>query len=152
MFRQIYHVGLTVSDLDRSIDFYRDVLGLTFVGEILMEGAETEAIFHKKGCKARVAYLNGSEESGMPPVELIQFMDESIEHCQMDLFRTGISELCFLTKDANETYEKLVSQGVECLSEPQEFDFSKNGFGRSKAFYLKDPDGIILEAMQPISE
>ena len=95
MFRQIYHVGLTVSDLDRSIDFYRDVLGLTFVGEILMEGAETEAIFHKKGCKARVAYLNGSEESGMPPVELIQFMDESIEHCQMDLFRTGISELCF---------------------------------------------------------
>ena len=95
MFRQIYHVGLTVSDLDRSIDFYRDVLGLTFVGEILMEGAETEAIFHKKGCKARVAYLNGSEESGMPPVELIQFTDDSIEHCPMDLFRTGISELCF---------------------------------------------------------
>ena len=28
MIGQIYHVGLTVSDLDRSVAFYRDVLGL----------------------------------------------------------------------------------------------------------------------------
>ncbi len=61
---QIYHVGLTVSDIDRSIAFYRDVLGLTFRGEILMEGPETEAMFQRKNCRARVAYLNGSKKSG----------------------------------------------------------------------------------------
>lgn len=42
---QTYHVGLTISDIDRSIAFYRDVLGLTFQEEILMEGPETEAMF-----------------------------------------------------------------------------------------------------------
>ena len=39
---RIYHVGLTVSDLDRSIAFYRDILGLEFQSEILMEGEETD--------------------------------------------------------------------------------------------------------------
>ena len=37
MVGRIYHVGLTVSDLDRSIAFYRDILGLEFQGEILMK-------------------------------------------------------------------------------------------------------------------
>ena len=40
MVGRIYHVGLTVSDLERSIAFYRDVLGLEFQGEIFMEGEE----------------------------------------------------------------------------------------------------------------
>ena len=41
MIGKIYHVGLTVSDMDRSVAFYRDVLGLQYQGELLMEGKET---------------------------------------------------------------------------------------------------------------
>lgn len=65
MIGQIYHVGLTVSDLDRSVAFYRDVLGLQYQGELLMEGKETEAMFRRENCKARVAYLNGSDQLHM---------------------------------------------------------------------------------------
>ena len=43
MVGRIYHVGLTVSDLDRSVAFYRDILGLAFQGEIFMEGKEKGA-------------------------------------------------------------------------------------------------------------
>lgn len=53
MVGRIYHVGLTVSDLDRSIAFYRDILGLEFRGEILMEGEETDKMFREENCKAR---------------------------------------------------------------------------------------------------
>ena len=75
MVGRIYHVGLTVSDLDKSIEFYRDILGLKYQGEIMMIGEETDKMFQKKNCKARVAYLNGSENIETPPVELIQFVD-----------------------------------------------------------------------------
>ncbi len=78
MVGRIYHVGLTVSDLDRSIAFYRDILGLEFQGEIFMEGEETDKMFRKENCKARVAYLNGSKVLEAPPVELIQFVDSEI--------------------------------------------------------------------------
>lgn len=52
MVGRIYHVGLTVSDLERSIAFYRDVLGLEFQGEIFMEGEETDKMFRRVNCKA----------------------------------------------------------------------------------------------------
>lgn len=150
MVGRIYHVGLTVSDLDRSVIFYRDILGLEFQGEILMVGEETDQMFHKKNCKARVAYLNGSKNMEAPPVELIQFVDNAVNNVQSDLFTTSISELCFYTDDIDSVYKNLIENNIECLSEPQYFDFTAQGFGKSKAFYFKDPDGIILEMMQPL--
>ena len=78
MVGRIYHVGLTVSDLDRSIAFYRDILGLEFQGEIFMKGEETDKMFRRANCKARVAYLNGSKAIEAPPVELIQFVDNKV--------------------------------------------------------------------------
>lgn len=146
----IYHVGLTVSDIDRSVAFYRDVLGLKYIGEILMEGKETDILFGRKNSMARVVYLNGSDKEGMPPVELIQFTDADVEKNKGDLFSTSISELCLYTDDIDKTYKELLQKGVICLSAPQDFDFSASGFGKSKAFYLRDPDGIIIEIMQPV--
>lgn len=150
MVGRIYHVGLTVSDLDCSIAFYRDILGLEFQGEIFMEGEETDKMFRRANCKARVAYLNGSKAIEAPPVELIQFVDSKIHKEQSDLFTTSISEVCFYTDDIDSVYKTLIENHVECLSEPQHFDFRADGFGESRAFYFRDPDGIILEMMQPL--
>ena len=150
MVGRIYHVGLTVSDLERSIAFYRDVLGLEFQGEIFMEGEETDKMFRRVNCKARVAYLNGSKAVEAPPVELIQFVNNEVKKVPSDLFTTSISEVCFYTDDIDSAYKHLVDNNVECLSEPQCFDFRADGFGESRAFYFRDPDGIILEMMQPL--
>ena len=150
MVGRIYHVGLTVSDLERSIAFYRDVLGLEFQGEIFMEGEETDKMFRRVNCKARVAYLNGSKAVEAPPVELIQFVNNEVKKVPSDLFTTSISEVCFYTDDIDSAYKHLVDNNVECLSESQYFDFRADGFGESRAFYFRDPDGIILEMMQPL--
>ena len=150
MVERIYHVALTVSDLDRSIAFYRDILGLEFQGEIFMAGEETDRLFRMKDTKARVAYLNGSKAIEAPPIELIQFVDNKVKKVKGNLFTTSISEVCFYTDDIDSVYKALIENHVECLSEPQYFDFRADGFGESRAFYFRDPDGIILEMMQPL--
>lgn len=150
MIKNIIHVGVTVSDMDRSINFYRDILGLDFLGEIVMEGEETEALFGRKNARARVAYLKGDKNLSSPPVELIQFTDESSKKDESNLFKTSISEICFKVDDIYEVYEELKSNGVEFLSAPQKFDFTSSGFGKSIAVYFKDPDSIILELMQSV--
>lgn len=150
LLKEVIHIGLTVSDMDRSIDFYQNTLGLSFLGEMLMQGEETDRLFARKNCKVRVAYLNGSNIISAPPIELLQFVSEACEISSSDLHKTCISEICFRVDNIDDVYRQLKEKGVEFLSEPQFFDFSDHGFGKSKAVYFKDCDGIILELIQPI--
>ena len=150
MLQGIVHVGLTVSDMDASIDFYANILGLHYEGTVLMQGEETDLLFHKKDCKVKLAYLNGGNIGSSPPIELIQFIREDGEKIPSSLTKTGISEVCFGVEDIHVAYEALSAKGVEFLSQPQYFDFTQQGFGKSKAVYFKDPDGIILELLQVI--
>ena len=150
MLSEIYHVGLTVSDLAESLHFYRDILGLSYIGSLTMTGPETDRLFGRPGCRAEVAYLAGKDALSSPPVELISFPGQDVRPKKADLFSVSVSEVCFRTSDLWGEYERLKKQGVEFLSEPQPFDFTADGFGKSLAVYLRDPDGIILELMQPL--
>lgn len=148
MIHEIAHVGITVSDIKRSIAFYRDILGLTYVGSITMEGTAADVLFNQEHCVAEIAYLNGSGRLPAPPIELIQFVSGSVKRELPSLHQTSISEICLKVEDIDAIYKELKDKQVEFLSPPQFFDFSLQGFGKSKAVYLKDPDGIILEFME----
>ncbi|MDO5719017.1 MAG: VOC family protein [Tissierellia bacterium] len=150
MIREIIHIGVTVKDIERSIEFYRDILGLKLKGRLLMKGKETDILFGAEDLEVKVAYLNGSDDLKCPPVELLEF-SEKTEISQSHLQKTSISEICFKVDDIDSEYERLKNLGVEFISEPQEFDFIEYGFGKSKAVYFKDPDGVILELIQEIN-
>ncbi len=150
MTREIIHVGITVSNMDRSINFYKNILGLNFKGAMIMEGKETDLLFATHNCKVKIAYLNGSEHIMSAPIELLEFINPKIDIGKSHLMKTSISEVCFRVENIDEAYNNLLDNNIECLSEPQFFDFSAYGFGKSKALYFKDPDGIILEFIQNI--
>ena len=150
MLKEIMHVGLTVSNIDRSIEFYRDVLGLKFQGQMVMEGPETDRLFGRENVRVRVAYLKGNDDIMSPPVELIQFTDSRAEKRAADLHSLSISEICFKVEDIDKVYKKLIDAGVQCISEPQYLDLKDQGYGESMGLYFKDPDGIILELSQPL--
>lgn len=150
MIKEVIHIGLTVSNIEKSIEFYRDILGLNYKGQMLMEGKETDLLFGIKNCKAKVAYLNGSDNIFSPPIELIEFISPAIKKEKRTLFETSISEICFKVDNIEKTYKNLKLKGVEFLSEPQFFDSTKYNLGKSKAVYFKDIDGIILELLEII--
>ncbi|WP_288694891.1 VOC family protein [uncultured Brachyspira sp.] len=150
MIREVMHIGITVSNIEKSIHFYKDILGLTFKCEAMMEGKETDLLFNMKGVKVKIAYLNGSDNIIAPPIELLQFINEEAKKDTSQLNKISISEICFRVENIDEMYKHLIKNNVECLSEPQYFDFENYGFGKSKALYFRDPDGIILELMENI--
>ncbi len=147
MIREVMHIGITVSNMEKSIHFYKDILELTFKGEAIMEGKETDLLFNMNGVKVKIAYLNGSDNIIAPPIELLQFINEEAKKNISELNKISISEICFRVENIDEMYKHLIKNNVECLSGPQYFDFENYGFGRSKALYFRDPDGIILELM-----
>nr|WP_275041365.1 VOC family protein [Brachyspira hyodysenteriae] len=60
MLKEVMHIGITVSNIERSINFYRDVLGLKLIGEALMEGKETDALFAMNDCKVKLLILTAA--------------------------------------------------------------------------------------------
>ncbi len=146
--KAVAHIGLTVTDLDRSVLFYKDVLKLDYVGEMTMQGSETDLLFGDDDLTVRIAYLKAKQ--GGPEIELIEFVDKAIAKDKASLFKTSISELCFEVDDIEAWYAHLQKHHVEILSKPQLFDSTEYGFGKSKALYFKDPDGIILELIQTV--
>ncbi|MCI5774239.1 MAG: VOC family protein [Erysipelotrichaceae bacterium] len=147
MIGQVVHIGLSVSDMEQSIAFYRDILGLKLVERMIMDGENTDLLFAKKNMRAELAYLNAGDDKN-PPIELICFMDDPVEKRQANLHETSISEVCFYTDDIDKEYARLKSLGVEFISSPQTFEL---GHTKSKAVYFKDPDGIILELMEVVA-
>ena len=96
----------------------------------------------------KVAYFSTGDNS--PKVELIEFVNHSPLANKSQLNRLSISELCFDVEDIDTFVERLRAEGVEFLSKPQYFDLTAQGFGCSKAVYLKDPDGNILEFIETL--
>ena len=148
MLKYIAHIGLTVSNLERSIQFYQNVLGLDYQGQMQMSGNSSDALFQKENCKARVAYLKSKDTDVL--IELIAFESHEVELDQTNLFRTSISEICFGCDDIDTEYKRLKGMGVQFLSSPQTFDSTSYGFGKSRAVYFYDPDGNILEMIQSL--
>ena len=148
MIKKIAHIGLTVSNLERSISFYKDVLKFNYVGQMVMNGPSTERLFNQNNCSAKVAYLQSDKSS--PLIELIEFVNVPIIKEKSSLFKTSISELCFYVDDIYEEYNRLKLNGVNFISEPQQFDSTSYGFSKSIAVYFYDPDGNIIELMQDL--
>lgn len=124
MLLQILHTCLNVSDLDRSIKFYTEQIGLTFVSrrEIKENNAEIAFLKDKRGAA----------------IELTHWRDKKtlIEGDNFD-------HIAFAVNDVKETVEKLRRNGVTIAMEP----FSLQG-STSKIAFIKDPDGNWLELIQ----
>lgn len=146
--RGIHHTGYTVSDLDRSLGFYRDLLGLEVVATQEKKAGYLAAIVGYPDAHVRMAHLRvaGSEHV----VELFEYLapaggghPRSLEPCDV-----GTSHLCLLVDDLPSLYARLLAAGVDTfVSPPVEVDTGINAGGY--ALYLRDPDGIPVELFQP---
>lgn len=151
MLKEVVHIGLTVRNLEDSVRFYKGTLGLKETGRLHMEGKETDILFNIEGCRADICYLKGNEHIMCPPIELIDIVsdiEDKNHNFEVTMKDIRVSEICFKVDDIDEEYKRLKALGVEFLSEPQSFDFSEAGYGRSKAVYLRDNDGNVLELIE----
>jgi catechol 2,3-dioxygenase-like lactoylglutathione lyase family enzyme len=141
-----HHTSLTVSNLERSVAFYRDALGLDVVYEQEKRGGYLARITGYPDAHVRMAQLEAP--GGSHRIELFQFLQPVGEAAPVETRDVGITHVCFLVSDLHAAYERLRREpGVELCSEPVEIDTGANagGFG----LYLRDPDGITLELYQP---
>lgn len=143
----VYHTGFTVSDIERSIEFYRDALGMTLHRRQQGTAEYLSTITGFEGVKLEVALLRTPDGSGM--LELLQYVSHPAPPTARETNRPGNAHLCFKVSNIHAACEELRRHGVRLVSEPAEITagIHKGGFG----VYLRDPDGFTLELFQPPS-
>lgn len=142
----IFHTGLTVSDLDRSIAFYRDVLGLEVVTQ--WESAEPylRRIVGFPDAELRIALLRLPGAPGHQ-IELLEYRSPRGARGDARTCNPGNAHMAFVVEDLAAVHAELSAKGVRFKSEPVEIDHGRNR--GAKAVYFLDPDDITLELVQP---
>jgi catechol 2,3-dioxygenase-like lactoylglutathione lyase family enzyme len=139
-----HHIGITVTNLERSVAFYRDVLGMQFESQDELEGEFISKVVGVSGTHVKCAYLSAN---GLT-LELFQYLAPTGGKQQANLrpIDVGNYHLAFLVDDMQEAYQELTSKGVKFADVPQYVsEGPEKGLG---AIYFYDPDGITLELIQ----
>lgn len=140
-------IGLTVSDLDRSVAFYTEVLSFEKVSEFEADGGAYEKLHGVFGVHTRTARLRLGNEF----IELTEFLTPKGRPAPVDGRSNDgwFQHIAIITGDMGRAYAHLRRQRVEHASpRPQRLpDWNRNA-GGIEAFYFKDPDGHPLEVLQ----
>lgn len=140
-----HHTSYTVSNLERSLDFYVGLLGC----EVIWQRENRDQYFrdivgHPDGV-AKMAMLRvpGSTHA----IELIEYVVPRGVSADVRTKNVGSSHMAFFVKDLHRAYEELSAAGVKFRSPPVEITAGANRGAR--AVYMTDPDGITMELFQP---
>jgi len=143
---RVHHTGCTVSDLDRSLHFYRDLLGCEVVATQEKRGGYLAAIVGVPDAHVRMAHLR--VPGGEHVIELFQYLSPAGLRPELEVYNVGVTHVCFIVDDLDAVYERLRANGVDSfVSPPVTVDTGVNTGG--KGLYLRDPDGITVELFQP---
>ena len=138
------HVSVTVRDMDRSLAFYRDLLGLKEVERHFLEGEGISKMAGKDNVAMQVVRLVAPETEGIE-IDLQQYVEGGGKAADAELGDVAHSHICFGVPNLAEAYRTLTEKGVEFVSEPVSFDLE---WAVVHVVFFKDPDGYVLELMQ----
>jgi glyoxylase I family protein len=138
------HISVTVSDLDRSLTFYRDLLGLREVERHLLEGETISKMAGKSDVVLQVVRLAAPDTPGIL-LDLQQYISPEGGVSDATLGDTAHAHFCFGVPDVWAAYRELSAKGVAFVSEPVSFDLD---WAILHVVFFKDPDGFVLELVE----
>jgi catechol 2,3-dioxygenase-like lactoylglutathione lyase family enzyme len=139
-------IGLTVSDLDRSIEFYSTVLHFEKVSETEVDGESYERLEGVFGLRMRIARMRLGDES----IELTEFLAPRGRPAPVDARSNDgwFQHIAIIVRDMDRAYQWLREHKVQHASPgPQVLPEWNRNAGGIRAFYFRDPDGHPLEIL-----
>ena len=132
------HLVVGVTDMDRALEFYRDVLGMQVVFETLVSGEPFDAVLHAK--HRQEGRVVGGLLGGLM-VELLSLGANPPDHKPARRGITGIHNVSLSVTDLDDTHRRIIAAGYTPDQEPFQI-------GGVRMFFVKDPDGTAVEFIE----
>ncbi|MPZ51836.1 MAG: hypothetical protein GEU79_03740 [Acidimicrobiia bacterium] len=146
----VWHFSFTVSDIDRSVDFYTRVLDFELVHTQRQNNEYTPSLVGYSDADLDVAQL---VVPGQPrflsthDLELVHYRSPVGRRGDTNISNPGAAHLALGVTDMDLWYRRLLDERVETVSPPNLISAGVNAGGSAMYFY--DPDRIVLELVQP---
>ena len=138
---KVRHVGITVTDVERSLEFYRDILGFTVIVDAEESGKHIDNFSGLDGINVRSVKLSDNN-GGI--VELLCYKShKGVNLEDKSIVNIGCSHFAVTVENLEELYQKMVDNNVTVMCEPQVSpDFPV------VLTFCKDPDGCLIEMVE----
>jgi glyoxylase I family protein len=139
------HTGITVSNLERSLAFWRDILGFELSHTAHQTGDMAREITGVTGAEIKLAVL---KSPGGHKIELLEYLAPADRKQHVDLrpCDVGHVHVALIVDDLEAVLQKIAQSGWEPAGIPQTLTTGPNAGKR--VVYVRDPDGTTIEFME----
>jgi len=140
------HLAITVRDMEKSLVFYRDALGLKPAIDEIISGSDLDKAVMEPGARIRMVMV--ADETGSLALELLEWqsrppIERPVEH--LGFSSTGLAEVCFSVPDLESLEKNLNKHGFSFRTRPWMFEVM--GI-QTKVVHVVDPDGVQIELIE----
>ena len=137
-------MGITVSDMQTAIEFYRELTEGKVVGPIVKSGPAVEAVTGYPGIEVHLAFL--SLPGGETVIELAEYRGGSGESIDPDNGKAGSAHPAIVVDDMDATLERMLACGVHATSDPK--TATEGPLEGYRYVYLVGPDKVRVELLE----
>src|SRR5438128_7630591 len=139
------HTGITVSNLDRSLAFWQDVLGFELSHTAYQTGEMAKEITGVTGAEIKLAVL---KSPGGHKIELLEYLaPPDRKHVDFRPCDVGSVHVALTVDNLSAVLSAIAASRWKTAGKPQTLKTGPNAGKR--VVYVRDPDGITIEFMQP---
>jgi len=142
--KAIRHAGIVVTDMDRAVAFYRDLLGLKEVANFVDEGEYIDTIIGLKNVKLWMIKLIAEDGSMIELLHYLSHPRRSLSN--RNLNDAGCSHVAFTVEDLDKSYHRLLEAGVRFIDAP-----CVSPDGHAKVAFCQDPEGVFVELVEVLT-
>jgi catechol 2,3-dioxygenase-like lactoylglutathione lyase family enzyme len=138
------HTGITVSNLERSLTFWRDVLGFELSHRAHHTGELASEVTGVPGAEISIAVLKGYGHK----IELLEYLaPKDRKHVDLRSCDVGSVHVAFTVENLDDILNTIAASGWRTAGKSQTLRSGPNAGKR--VIYVRDSDGTTIEFMQP---
>jgi len=137
----LHHIGISVSDIETSLRFYRDILGLKPLYDVYVKRSpDLEAVVGMANVETRTIMFSAGEQLYLELWQYDQPAGRALRanHCPAD---HGITHFALQFEDVAAIHQRIVDNGYRAHSKPKDL-------GMNTATYVRGPDNEIIEILE----
>ena len=140
----ISHIAFCVRNVDRSLEFYRDLLGFRVFNDRIQDTATggLPQVYKNKHATRRQVNLSFGEGDVTPRLVITEHPGDPPDGEAIKLDQVGISHMSFTVPNVAQLTQELLAKGVRTSGPPDAF---KDDSGNVRTVFFLDPDGILVQ-------